>query len=523
MIKYLQDRFSLAFFIIFSAVFTLVTATVIFGNDVYRYTLWKLLLVIFLFVTVAVLFYRAVCCLEQTVVKYYYIILGLFLLFMISMQIYSSFLLRFDPLFDLEAIYKGAIEWSRTGTFRNYSSSTCDSYYFYRFPNNLGGLALLTLVLKAASLFGVNDTFLVASVFNSLLSAGTMALAAGISKRLFGAVCGVMTLFFFGCSLPFYFIAPVFYTDALSMIFPVLILYIYLKSQNYQTWHQLALCGMLMGLAAGIGMLIKFTVVIAVIASMIYMLLHRHWKQTLSFAAGAALAIGLILTSFDTYIYSAQLDKSIARQMNLPYTHWIMMALNERGAFSLNDLKLTMSIQDPDERRIKTEEKIRERIDKLGTSGILKLVQTKSVRSFGDGTYALSDFLDDRPKNSTTLHKALLYNGARYQTYQHICGGIFFGILAFMAISGLKNVFSRQRSAYCFIPQLSVFGIWLFLMMWETTGRYMINYIPMMIISASSGMQTFYAAVKKAKKAISYRPPSGIAKTINSEEVPHLV
>lgn len=44
---------------------------------------------------------------------------------------------------------------------------------------------------------------------------------------------------------------------------------------------------------------------------------------------------------------------------------------------------------------------------------------------------------------------------------------------------------------------LCVFGIMLFLMMWEVTGRYGTNYIPMIMISAVSGLDMVTEAVNR--------------------------
>ena len=50
---------------------------------------------------------------------------------MFIIEIVLGIALRYDPLWDVGAIHKGAIEWVETGTFENYYE------YFYRFPNNL--------------------------------------------------------------------------------------------------------------------------------------------------------------------------------------------------------------------------------------------------------------------------------------------------------------------------------------------------------------------------------------------------
>lgn len=85
------------------------------------------------------------------------------------------------------------------------------------------------IAFKAVAWLGITDYYAIAMMFNALLAAATVLLITLICKRLFGVSQSVMVLIFVLMSPPFYFIASTFYTDSLSMVFPVLIVYLYLR------------------------------------------------------------------------------------------------------------------------------------------------------------------------------------------------------------------------------------------------------------------------------------------------------
>ncbi|MBE7026223.1 MAG: hypothetical protein E7410_01450 [Ruminococcaceae bacterium] len=217
-VKWLHICFMLAFGLAFS----LIILNVLFNRKVYPYNGLVLSLLVILafvfFLLVASFIHKKRTFFE----KHYAKILLVAVLFIFGVQMLMLYLLRFEPAWDMEAIYRGAISWVETGSFTDYFSATCHKDYFYIFPNNLGSLSFLALIFKVANLFGIQDYFTVAGVVNSLLLSVSVILAATISKRFFGAVGGLFTLLFFLCSAPFYMMAPVFYTDALSLAFPLL-------------------------------------------------------------------------------------------------------------------------------------------------------------------------------------------------------------------------------------------------------------------------------------------------------------
>lgn len=419
--------------------------------------------------------------------KHYKSILFSFLGIMFMLQVIFGFMLRFTPAFDMDAIYGGAIEWVNTGTFESYYD------YYYYFPNNLGGMSILFIFFKLASIVGIKDFFAVGMVINSLLSVCTMLVCSLTAKKLAGTRHGILILSFFMLSLPFYFIAPAFYTDSLSLIFPIIIIYLALILRDSENTRKNILLSILIGLSAAIGMLIKFTVVITVIAVLICLLINKRFIKAMTCFACAAGIIAAVMFSFNSYMSSEHLTDDLkAYHQNTPYTHWIMMGLKGSGEYNGADYAFTRSFADPIQRDQAINEQIKLRVSELGAEGLLKLWTSKGIRSMGNGTYALSDFLDDNPSYRTYLHTFVLYSSEHYKNYNGICGGVHLGIMFFTVLSAIYALISQCRnkaggSSLFLAPHIAVIGITLFLLIWETSGRYITNYLPIFFICASFG------------------------------------
>ena len=50
----------------------------------------------------------------------------------------------------------------------------------------------------------------------------------------------------------------------------------------------------------------------------------------------------------------------------------------------------------------------------------------------------------------------------------------------------------RRRDGRCFVPHLSYFGLYLFMLLWEAGQRYQINYLGIYLICAAFGLQMLF-------------------------------
>lgn len=490
MMKNLPVRYALpkAFRILFLCVFTLILASVILVNDL---SSTVLLLLIACDLALLLLFNYALNKHAHTVEKRYPLLLASGLILLFVGNVLSGFVLRFDPTRDLGAIFTGAKEWAATGNFMDHIDPTCDPNYFYSFPNNLGGMTLLYLANKVGFWFGFRDCYVIAMMTNASMATTTVLLTALVCRRLFGTAQSVMALIFVLLSPPFYLIAPVFYTDSLSMLFPILILYLYLKLHDCRTRYHKLLFAALIGVSCAVGMLIKFTVLIALIAILLYDLFSKGLLSFLKIAAIAGGIIAAISFSFHAYFYSTHLDAKTAAKLSIPPTHWIMMSLESNGRYNHEDYAFSYSFEDPEERKAAIAHRILERIQDRGFGGVLYLLWLKSIIVFGDGTYAQSGFLVSNTVHDTPLHSVVLNGGAFYKGYQYVCFGIFFTLQLLMLAHVYGALRRKEKPSERMIPPLCVLGLLLFLLLWEVSGRYLTNYLPMLLVSAVPGLQVF--------------------------------
>jgi len=476
--------------------FTLILLNVIFNKAIYSYNTFCLILLVLLFlvlITSSVIFLRKRIYLLE---KHYYKIVFLSCSFLFLVQLFFGFKLQFNPTWDLESIYQGAIKWVETGTFTGYTSATSRQDYFYIFPNNLGPVAFLALFFKLANLFGVTAYFSVGCIVNACLITLSLAFLQAICKRLFGVLGGLLSIVLFLLSLPFYFMAAVFYTDALSLMFPLAAFYGFLKAYSCQKKSSKLLLYVFSSCMCLVGALIKTTVLIFVIAAFICLALRRKWRELLIFAATAIAVIGTGFTLFYSFMYSSQLSREKADQMNMPANYWIDLAVHGTGRYNDKIYHMARNEEDPITRKEMLSQDIKERVKELGAGGIYDLFENKSARAFGDGTYALSDFLDDRPiKEGSFLSRFLLYDGEYYYVYSTIATAIFLAIQILMLLS----VSFRQQGFKALIPQLCIFGIMLFLLFWEINSRYITTFVPFILLCAVNGVSRVIEKIDKTR------------------------
>ncbi len=466
------------FFWIFFCAYLLVFGKVLFGDVIHNNNTVILLLYLFAGVGVVALAYYLLNTYHKIIRQYYNIIFIAFLIVYGLVILVNGFQLRFTPTFDMDAIYGGARQWLTEGSFSDYYE------YFGYFPNNLGALTILHFVFLIASIFGIKDFFAVGIVFNTLLIVATVAVVSLTCRKLRDEIAGVMSFVFFVLCVPFLFMGAAFYTDSLSLLFPVLFYYLYLHFKEQKTWKKRIIFAAGMAVALTIGMMIKFTVLIILVAVVIDALLTLNWKEVGLFT-GCSLFVALAAFGImNAYMYSAHLDKDTCKQLKTPYLHWVMMGMQNNGYYNPDDYEFTRSLE-PEERNAACLSKIKERIADMKFSGLTELFMGKSVVCFGDGTFALSDFLDDTPDKEHWLHEYILYAGEKYGTYRHFTTGMLLVVYLFMLLGAAHCLQEKEIRQGCILaPRLACMGILAFLLLWETSGRYFTNFVPLMLICA---------------------------------------
>ncbi len=449
--------------------------------------------------------------------RHYYKILLTFCFLYFIVLVVIGINLRYDPMFDLSAVYNNAIELATKGTFATQDYNTASKDYFYYFPNNIGGVYFLSFFFSIANILGFSDFFVAAVISNSLLIVLTFYLCALITKRIFGAKASFVFLFAILLMPSLLHSGAVFYTDFLSIIFPFSSLYMFLRIINYDNSTEnssakiskseglkgviiKSLLVVLLAAIVALGSLVKFTTVIMPIAILIVSLLLKKYKIVLAIAisciASIIIANALLANASDEF-----LNEEISYQLNTPYTHWVMMGLKGIGRYNGEDYIFTRSFTDVELRNQSINEEIFDRIYNLGPLGLGRLWLEKTNVFMTDGTFGMSDFLNNGPVNSNFMHKYVIYHSEYYSLYKSYNDGVYLALQILCVLACLALFLKKDKDAVKMSVYLCAFGGMLFFTAWEVTGRYFTNIMPCIIIGASAIFGICENNINNAKKS----------------------
>ncbi len=469
----------LAMYCVFLFLFSFVSLSVLFGQVGYTYNLVGLFALVVIVVVGIVLLIRRIptdCTLYRQESMWFPLALTLFLL----LQLLAGWSLRFESAFDFAAVYKGAVSWAETGTFVDFYD------YFDWFPNNLGAMTFLSIIFKFAKWIGIRDYFFVGVLVNSVMATFTLRYAYLIVRKMTAqnSPAGIAVLLFFMLNPACYMVGAAFYTDALSMLFPVMFYYYYLCFKKGERSKRSLV---LMSLAGAVGILIKSTVLIMVVAVLIDALMNRHFRKMVHILAGVVAMFVLFSGAMHGCLYTKHLNRDLAARKNTPIGHWIMMGLNQnsQGAYNGEDYVFTRSFEDPDVRDAAIRKEIQTRLKTAGVSGTTRLVTVKLTKAFGDGTFALSDFLDDGPLRNSWLHSYVLYDSPSYWLYKYCTQVPLLVVYFFVLVAGWNRF---RKMSFEIAPFVAIIGLMLFLAFWESSSRYFLNFVPVIYCIGALGI-----------------------------------
>ncbi len=469
------------FYILFALTFIWLTAHITVNGGWYYYeqTELGLGLAVALALIVLVCVWQLIVHFETALACRAGLITAAFLACMGAVQLIFALRLRYKPVFDIDAIFGGACQWAETGSFPSYYD------YYYRFANNFGGLRFMYHILRLADMLGVRDKYLAASIANGAMSLGTMYVTGQVAKKHLGVRGQMMAYALFALSPPFFFLAPAFYTDALSMPFPILTWWLWLIAKERPRRRDRLILYALMGISVSLGAQIKATVLIVFIAIVLEGIWQGQWKRTTAIALIGTVVLLAGQAGLEHAIFR-HLDRARSEQERVPVLHWVMMGLEGNGMYNPTDYAFTESFVDRDAQAAAIKQEIKNRIRNLGPEGLIRHLGQKGVILFGDGTYGLSDCLGGEPLTESRLREWALPGGTYNGIYKHICTGVLLAVYLLLIAAALHDGLRPDEGML--IPRLAVFGLVLFLLFWEARWRYFSNFIPIIFLCALPGL-----------------------------------
>ena len=407
------------------------------------------------------------------------VISGINFLIFIALQIFFFKYFQVKPSWDVGAIYNEALKHQEY-------IGNLSSYFTIRYPNNIPMLLAEIYGMRILSLFGIENFYQVFTAFNAIIVLCSMFGLYYLSYRrvgLLGATWGSLLMLIV---TPLYTYTPIFYTDTLVMpfvIFGVLLYDIFYHSKGKIRYLWLVILSVLLA----VGVLFKANAIIFVVAMFIHYVMTRNYQQWLSFLGVFIIPFVLINFSYQQLVTPLYpMEKS---EVGFPTTHWIMMGTFDKGGYYNKDVQFTESLKVEQGLSNKEITKIhlgiiKERLTENGFQGFIKHINKKLNYTWAEGTYFAPVKLSRQPLEENP-YATYIYGESR-SAFVYFCQAVQLNILGLLVFAGFK-LFTK-KTTFEIVLSITLFGTFLFLLIWETRSRYLVLMLPVMIAMCTYGM-----------------------------------
>lgn len=358
--------------------------------------------------------------------------------------------------------------------------------YFLTYANNIKPMLYLSVLFRIAKLLHFQDPFYfalfwnVCQVLGAVWSVGILAGAPGEERKKYR----IPILLMFVCTLPVWANTQALYTDGMSFgmgIIPLALIRLALETKS--RWKAIPLLA-LAGIFAGIGISIKVTVSIPLIAGFILFCSSRHslknWKYIGAFFFFTVVILGLTELWAGSYEIWNKAKETSDSVMN-----WIALGMKGKGNYSdnLEYISYVHSLPTKAEKREYAIQYIWE--NRSSFWDISHLV--KKIRcNFASGHFGTADFTYYTMVEYNPIWEIFSPWGKYYWRTSQLCFCYIFSIYTCDVLGAVTTLYhlikTRKLSVPKAIADLSLLGIILFLMLWEANNRQLYNQIPIIIL-----------------------------------------
>lgn len=436
--------------------------------------------------------------------KQMYSILSAFIILMFLGMVWTAYIMQSNHYNDLGTVYRSIKEIFEDGhicrdinkyTCCGWSTKTSNNDYFVVYPNNQFILFLLLCYYKILSSFGISISTDLGNYMGSLLNVFMISTAIVfgffICKKIWNNSGALMYLILSLFFLPYYINAYRFYTDTLSLPFVVSCIFLFFKLKEASSIKHRLIYSCLTGAVLAFGILLKGSMYVLLIAIIIYFVLTiKNYKQFI--------VLGIMLITFASinfawhqYIDNCNwIDTSAKKELELPITHWIMMASTGTGGFRQEDVEYTLKFPDIATKKIATTEKIKERIQSYkSVINYLNFGLEKIGRAFSDGKFAQNNHLSWY-KTRTWIYDYILPDGVYYKPFYNYIT-IFIVVIYLLILLSFFSEVKRPIITHGSFMNLCIIGMILFFWLWEIKSRYFLNFTPIYFMCAVNALDGF--------------------------------
>ncbi len=409
---------------------------------------------------------------------------------------------RCNPVNDQNAVYQGAL----------YLAGLSDDIsweYFARCNNNIMPTVILSVIFRVGSLGGNVDPYYFAvllNVFQVMLAMYCLFQLGNRRNKLFSAWIGI--LIFAMYFLPIASHTLSFYTDAMSFSLGIAGFYLWEMSRLGENAQKECVQGkgkakcfvqiLLVGLLFGIAAIIKITSMIPLIAMLGYSIIKKDKKSVGRLLC--ALALSIVFFAACNYFTTLLPSEGLRDAHGTPkLSYWVGIGLKGNGGYIDNqDYAAQLNtIYGMEEKSAWSNEYIMENLHEFWNKDhiVSKLRYNFANGDLGGGVFvqmAASDNL---------FYKLMHYNGEYFWRYTMVMTGLMYAVYICIIIGICVNFIKKQEADSIYVVSLlSIFGIMLYVMLFEANHRQLYNHLPWLILAAECGLADLWNKMIQRRK-----------------------
>lgn len=408
-------------------------------------------------------------------------------------QIILIYMIAFRTAWDPGAVHYGA----HYAAINDIDGMNNMSEYFSYYPNNLFITFLFSVIYKFNTSFNIISNGTLLPVFlQAFISTVTAALTYKCARQFlsvfFSWVVYAIYVILIGTS-PWLVIA---YSDSTGLIFPILLIYLYMKWRN----NKRIIWIVCIGITSIVGFMIKPMALIVLIAiGMVEF--TAAYKEKVSVKKILSVVAVLLFSCGIAYVVClaciSSLNYEINSEKELGISHHFMLGLNSdtNGGYSQEDFDFSDSFSDKDIRHKAEIDRAFGRIKEYGFFGLLRHGFNKMTREYTDGTYGWDRvdgfYVEVNPERDSVVCPILrrLY----YQTYYenntlyeiHALIRDIIWVMVLLCLFGVMSVDSFDCRWQTMV--LAMVGLMIYLLLFEAHPRYLFTFVPLFLITSVRG------------------------------------
>jgi hypothetical protein len=420
---------------------------------------------------------------------------------------------------DSEQLLKQTIQFTQHGNI-----DTGYVAYLLNFPNNIGIIGVLSYLFAFVKQLGFHYYLTAAIGFNLLIMWLAEWLTFLTCKILYGKRAAIISLLFSFIFINLSMYVQISYTDTLSIVFPIALFYLSLKLVKAEALSVKILLAAAIGLTAVLGYFMKPTVIIALIALIIFGVLwflgtarRRNLGRTLSISFGctAACIVSVIL---GIWVFNKAIDNlgflpypaAEDQTASMPLVHFAAMGITTQhfsdytlyGGYDPQQADYSSELTTKQQKTHYSTKVIGEQLKSYGVGGYADFLMHKTNWILSDSTfYAYQEgsntsvVFNSQDGLSRTIREFMYPSGRWYALFSNFLQVFWLALLLLIGSQLIIVILqpSASRHVYTAILRLMIAGLLIFLLLFEGRSRYILLYLPIFITTAMYTLSWFYS------------------------------